>query len=208
MSLKPIHFQGPVCKLARNPQGVAARPAARAPAVLAPAQLPGGGRARGAHAQRCPVRGRWGSGWPHRQHLPLRREGRATASCLSGSIQQAPSGCVSSTAAHPQKHLYWPFSRFVWAPTFPQAPFHGVTCYLFTSDGRFSVSPTKQTFRSALFTLHFNSPRDSLCLDQHCGLFAERQRERVASRRCSLKKEITKTTVFQQLEPCRQPDSR
>lgn len=59
----------------------------------------------------------------------------------------------------------------------------------------FSLSLTKQTFTCAFFTLHSNSLRDILRLHQHCGLFAERQHETVASQMCSLKKNNKNNSV-------------
>lgn len=54
---------------------------------------------------------------------------------------------------------------------------------------RCEFSPlTKQTFKHAFFTSHFNSLCGLLCLHQHWGLCAEWQREMVASQTRSLKK--------------------
>lgn len=54
---------------------------------------------------------------------------------------------------------------------------------------RCEFSPlTKQTFKHAFFTSHFNSLCGLLCLHQHWGLCAEWQREMVASQMRSLKK--------------------
>lgn len=87
---------------------------------------------------------------------PAPEEGATTASCRSRCAQPVTAGCVSST-----KPLCGALSRVIGCQS-PQAPFQGATRYLFTSDGRFSLSPTEQTFRSALSTLHFNAPRDTV----------------------------------------------